>query len=66
MRSSAIITMARKIKENGKPNRKRTCVAPTVPRLAVSERCVALRTVCAAAAMMVKTAHSQDATSIST
>jgi hypothetical protein len=24
---------------NGKPNRKRTCVAPTVPRLPVSSRC---------------------------
>jgi hypothetical protein len=30
-----------------------------VPSLTVSSRCAALRAVCAAAAMMVKTAHSQ-------
>ena len=43
---------------NGKPNRKRTWVAPTVPSVAVSSRCMALRAVCAAAAISVKTAQS--------
>ena len=43
---------------NGKPNRKRTCVAPTVPSVAVNSRCIALRAVCAAAAISVKTAQS--------
>src|ERR1700730_12692355 len=56
---SAIITAARKTKAKGNPNRKRTWVAPTVPSLTVSSRCVALRTVSAAAAMIVKTAQSQ-------
>src|SRR5262245_13150221 len=56
---SAIITPARKTSANGKPNRKRTWVAPTVPSLAVSSRWVALRTVCAAAAISVNTTHSQ-------
>src|SRR5262245_41616173 len=49
---------------NGKPNRKRTWVAPTVPSLAVSSRCVALRTVCAAAAMTVNRAHNQPLSGI--
>src|SRR5579872_141320 len=52
------IRTSRKIAANGKPNRNRTWVAPTVPRLAVSSRCVALRTVWAKAAMTVNTAHS--------
>src|SRR5262252_7615733 len=56
---SAIITAARKTKAKGNPNRKRTWVAPTVPSLAVSSRCVALRTVCALAAMTVNSAQSQ-------
>src|SRR5271165_1476682 len=51
------MTAARKKSAKGKPNRKRTWVAPTVPRLAVKPRWVALRTVCAAAAMIVKSAH---------
>src|ERR1700730_11486322 len=38
---SAIITAARKTKAKGNPNRKRTWVAPTVPSLAGSSRCVA-------------------------
>src|SRR5262245_26000735 len=63
---SAIITAARKTRAKGKPNRKRTWVAPTVPSLAVSSRCVALRTVCAAAAMTVKTTHSHEESSIGT
>ena len=54
-----ISTAARNTSANGKPNRKRTCVAPTVPRLAVSSRCMALRTVWLNAAMTVKTAQSQ-------
>src|ERR1700686_4620038 len=49
----------RKTSAKGKPNRNRTWVAPTVPRLLVSSRCIALRSVCANAAMTVKTAHSQ-------
>src|SRR4029079_10255474 len=57
---SAIITPARKMSANGNPNRKRTWVAPTVPSLVVSSRCAALRTVCAAAATMVKTAQSHE------
>jgi hypothetical protein len=48
----------RKSSANGNPNRKRTWVAPTVPRVAVSSRCMALRAVCAAAAINVKTAQS--------
>src|SRR5260370_29581884 len=48
------MTAARKTSAKGKPNRNRTWVAPTVPSLAVRPRWVALRTVCAAAAMMVK------------
>src|SRR5262245_355108 len=63
---SAIITAARKTRAKGKPNRKRTWVAPTVPSLAVSSRCVALRTVCAAAAMTVKMTHSHEESSIGT
>ena len=53
------IMPARKTSANGKPNRNRTCVAPSVPSVPVSSRCIALRTVCAAAAMMVKTIQSQ-------
>ena len=56
--SVATHTPIRNITAKGKPNRKRTCVAPTVPSVAVSSRCMALRAVCAAAAMMVKTAQS--------
>ncbi len=51
-------TPARNTSANGKPNRKRTWVAPTVPSVAVSSRCMALRAVCAAAAISVKTAQS--------
>src|SRR3954463_1125136 len=51
-------TQAKKISANGKPNRKRTCVAPTVPSVAVSSRCIALRAVWPAAASTVKTAQS--------
>src|SRR5262245_11358577 len=58
------MTAARKITANGNPNRKRTWVAPTVPSVAVSSRWVALRTVCAAAAISVKTAQSQPASII--
>ena len=55
-------TPARNTSTNGKPNRKRTCVAPTVPSVTVSSRCIALRSVWANAAMTVKTAHSQGVT----
>src|SRR5947199_10645680 len=53
-----VSTPARKRSANGHPNRKRTWVAPAVPSVAVSSRCVALRTVCAPAAIKVKTAQS--------
>ena len=43
---------------NGSPNRNRTCVAPTVPSVAVSPFCMALRSVCEPAAMTVNTTHS--------
>ena len=46
---------------NGKPNRNRTWVAPTVPRLVVSSRCMALRKVWKNAAVTVKTIQSQPA-----
>ena len=54
----------RKTSAKGKPNKNRTCVAPTVPRLRVSSRCIALRNVWKNAAMMVKTAQSQGTTII--
>src|ERR1700746_2088498 len=49
-----IITAVKKISENGKPNRKRILVAPQVPSGPVSDRCIALRATCPAAAMSVK------------
>ena len=51
----AIHTMTRNNSPKGAPKKKRTCVAPAVPMLAVSWRCAALRKVCAAAAISVKT-----------
>ena len=53
--------MAKRPQANGNPNRKRTCVAPTVPRVAVSCRCAALRTVWLKAAMTVNSAQSHAA-----
>src|SRR3989338_10554494 len=50
---------ARKTRTKGKPKRKRTWVAPTVPRLPVSSRCMALRAVCAAAASTLNRTQSQ-------
>ena len=50
----AISTPARNTSANGKPNRKRTWVAPTVPSARVSSRCMALRAVWPAAASSVK------------
>ena len=38
-------TTARNSSANGRPNRKRTCVAPTVPSVLISSRCMALRSV---------------------
>ena len=52
-------TPKRKISANGKPNRKRTWVAPTVPSLPCSSRCMALRAVWPAAASKVNTTQSQ-------
>ena len=56
------MTPSRKTITNGTPNRKRTWVAPTVPSLPVSSRCMALRSVCMKAAMTVKTAQSRAMT----
>ena len=50
-------TIARNTRPKGRPNRKRTCVAPTVPSVAVSSFCCALRNTWPAAATTVKTAH---------
>src|ERR1700710_1424870 len=47
------ITTAKKITENGKPNRKRILVAPQVPSGPVNCRCIALRATCPSAAVMV-------------
>ena len=50
----AISTVAKNSTENGKPNRKRILVAPQVPSGPVSDRCIALRATCPAAATSVK------------
>ena len=50
-------TRARNRSPNGSPNRKRTCVAPTVPSDCVSSLCWALRSTCPAAATTVNMAH---------
>ena len=47
-------TAARKTSAKGKPNRKRTKVAPSAPSLGVSSRCMALRAVWPAAPSKVK------------
>src|SRR3954464_10620877 len=47
-------TTAKKMIENGKPNRKRILVAPQVPSGFVSDRCIALRATWPSAAMTVK------------
>ena len=60
-RPVAMKTPTRKTRANGKPNRKRTCVAPTVPSFAVSSRCMALRAVWPAAASSVKGIQSRPA-----
>src|ERR1700757_1193356 len=63
--SGAPVTAISTIRNNsakGRPNRNRTCVAPAVPSVPVSSRCIALRTVCAKAAMTVKMAQTQDDT----
>src|SRR4051794_17125175 len=60
-RPLAISTAARNNNANGNPNRNRTCVAPAVPSFAVNSRCMALRAVWQAAAMIVKTAQSGNA-----
>src|SRR5262245_25799117 len=62
----AITTPTRNSTANGRPNRKRTCVAPAVPSVVVSSRCVALRTVWLAAAITVNSAHSQLDSGITT
>src|SRR5262249_25355320 len=49
---------------NGKPNRKRTCVAPRVPSVTISSRCMALRAVWLAAATIVNAAQSQGRSTI--
>ena len=57
----AISTPPRRTMANGKPNRKRTWVAPTVPSAVVSSRCMALRAVWPAAASSVKGIQSKFA-----
>src|SRR5580765_4879028 len=52
-------TTAKKIIENGKPNRKRILVAPQVPSGPVSDRCIALRATWPSAAVMVKGIQSE-------
>src|SRR5690606_11176364 len=49
---------ARNSSANGSPYRKRTCAAPTVPSTAVRLLCIALRAVCARAAISVATIQS--------
>src|SRR4029079_17888786 len=53
----AASTPARNSSAKGRPNRNRTCVAPTVPRGPVSSFCMALRMTCPAQATTVNTAH---------
>ena len=50
-------TSVRNSSEKGRPNRKRTCVAPTVPSVAVSSFCMALRSTWPPDAKTVKTTH---------
>ena len=52
-------TTAKKMIENGKPNRKRILVAPQVPSGPVNDRCIALRATWPSAAMMVKGIQSE-------
>src|SRR6185295_8988318 len=52
---------ARNAAAKGKPYRKRTCVAPSVPSVAVRLLCIALRAVCAPAATSVAKIHSTAA-----
>src|SRR6202011_3255953 len=51
-------TPASRTSANGNPNRKRTWVAPRVPSVTISSRCMALRAVWLAAAMIVNAAQS--------
>src|SRR5262249_46722963 len=59
----AASTSSKNIRPNGNPNRKRTWVAPTVPRVSVNSFCCALRNTCPPAARTVNTAHNHDITS---
>src|SRR3954462_4570375 len=52
-------TTAKKMIENGKPNRKRILVAPQVPSGPVRLRCIALRATCPSAAVTVKGIQSE-------
>src|SRR6202042_553344 len=47
LRPVAAVRPARNISANGKPNRNRTCAAPTAPSAPIRSRCIALRSVCA-------------------
>src|ERR1700676_5075674 len=55
----AVTAMAKKINENGKPNRKRILVAPQVASGPVNCRCIALRVTCPSAATRVKGIQSE-------
>ena len=59
-RPVAASTTARNSRAKGRPNRKRTWVAPTVPSVAVSSFCMALRNTWPPEATTVKTAHNHD------
>src|SRR5438067_13013215 len=52
-------TTAKKMIENGKPNRKRMLVAPQVPSGPVNDGCIALRATWPSGAMMVKVIQSE-------
>src|SRR6476620_9045139 len=57
-------TTAKKMIENGKPNRKRILVAPQVPSGPVNERCIALRATWPRAATIVKGIQSEATVNI--
>src|SRR5690349_20553271 len=58
------VTIKRNKAPKGRPNKKRTRVAPTVPMVCVSPRCMALRAVCPVEAITVKITQSQPAVSM--
>jgi hypothetical protein len=57
-------TMSKKSTPKGRPKRKRTCVAPTVPRVAISSFCMTLRKTWPSEATTVNTAHNHPMSAI--